>query len=62
MSNYYATCFYRINFVVIASYIELPWYYRDHLIGSTADEPEEPAKTVLVIMVASLMAPSIIEI
>ena len=62
MSNYYATCFYRINFVVIASYIELPWYYRDHLIGSTADEPEEPAKTALVIMVASLMAPSIIEI
>ena len=62
MSNYYATCFYRINFAVIPSYIELPWYYRDHLIGSTTDEPEKPAKTVLVIMVPSLMAPSIIEI
>ena len=25
MSNYYAPCFYRIDFVVILSYIELPW-------------------------------------
>ena len=25
MSNYYAPCFYRIDFVVIPSYIELPW-------------------------------------
>ena len=24
MSNYYAPCFYRIDFVVIPSYIELP--------------------------------------
>ena len=27
MSNYYAPCFYRIDFVVIPSYIELPWVY-----------------------------------
>ena len=26
MSNYYAPWFYRINFVVILSYIELPWF------------------------------------
>ena len=25
MSNYYAPCFYRVDFVVIPSYIELPW-------------------------------------
>ena len=25
MCNYYAPCFYRIGFVVIPSYIELPW-------------------------------------
>ena len=25
MSNYYAPCFYRIDFVVIPSYIELSW-------------------------------------
>ena len=25
MSNYYAPCFYRINFAAIPSYIELPW-------------------------------------
>ena len=25
MNNYYAPCFYRIEFVVIHSYIELPW-------------------------------------
>ena len=25
MSNYYAPCLYRIDFVVIPSYIELPW-------------------------------------
>ena len=25
MSNYYAPCFYRIDFVVIPSYIELLW-------------------------------------
>ena len=25
MSNYYAPCFYRIDVVVIPSYIELPW-------------------------------------
>ena len=25
MSNYYAPCFYKIGFVVIPSYIELPW-------------------------------------
>ena len=25
MSNYYVPCFYRIDFVVIPSYIELPW-------------------------------------
>ena len=25
MSNYYAPCFYRIHFVGIPSYIELPW-------------------------------------
>ena len=25
MSNYYAPCFYRIDFFVIPSYIELPW-------------------------------------
>ena len=27
MSNYYAPCFYRINFFVILSYIELPWFH-----------------------------------
>ena len=26
MSNCYAPCFYRIDFVVIPSYVELPWY------------------------------------
>ena len=26
VSNNYAPCFNRINFVVIPSYIELPWY------------------------------------
>ena len=26
MSNYYAPCSYRIGFVVIPSYIELPWF------------------------------------
>ena len=26
MSNYYVPCFNRIDFVVIPSYIELPWY------------------------------------
>ena len=26
MNNYYAPCFYRINFVVIPSCIELPWF------------------------------------
>ena len=26
MNNYYAPCFYRIDFVVILSYIELPCY------------------------------------
>ena len=25
MSNYYVPCFYRIDFAVIPSYIELPW-------------------------------------
>ena len=28
MSNYYALCFYRIDFFVIPSYIELPWIYQ----------------------------------
>ena len=27
MSNYPTPCFYRIGFVVITSYIELPWSY-----------------------------------
>ena len=27
MSNYYAPCFYRIDFFVILSYIELPWFH-----------------------------------
>ena len=27
MSNYYVPCVYRIDFVVIPSYIELPWYF-----------------------------------
>ena len=27
MSNYYAPCFYRIDFVVIPCYIELSWLY-----------------------------------
>ena len=26
MSNYYAPYFYRIDFTVIPSYIELPWF------------------------------------
>ena len=26
MSNYYAPCFYKIDFDVIPSYIELPWF------------------------------------
>ena len=26
MSNYYAPCFHRIDFVVIPSDIELPWF------------------------------------
>ena len=26
MSNYYAPCFYKVNFVVIPSYIEVPGY------------------------------------
>ena len=26
MNNHYAPCFYRIDFVVISSYIELPWF------------------------------------
>ena len=29
MNNYYAPCFYRINFVIIPSYIELPWFMFD---------------------------------
>ena len=29
MSNYYAPCFYRIDFVVIPSFVELPWLYDD---------------------------------
>ena len=28
MSNYYAPYFYRIDFVVIPSYLELPWIYQ----------------------------------
>ena len=31
MSNYYAPCSYRIDFVVIPSYIELPWFWQPHL-------------------------------
>ena len=26
ISNYYAPCFYRLDFVGIPSYIELPWF------------------------------------
>ena len=33
MSNYYAPCFYRINFVVIPSYIELPCSDRKFLVS-----------------------------
>ena len=29
MSSNYAPCFNRIDFVVIASYIELPWLYKE---------------------------------
>ena len=26
MNSYYASCFYRIDFAVIPSYVELPWF------------------------------------
>ena len=26
IGNYYAPCFYRIDLVVIPSYLELPWF------------------------------------
>ena len=31
MSNYHVPCFYRINFVVIPSYIELPWWHEHYV-------------------------------
>ena len=38
MSNYYAPCFYKIDFVVILSYIELPWFKKSVYFYVTVTE------------------------
>ena len=40
-ANYYAPCFYRINFLVIPSYIEIPWYELAQLEASKGPVPNQ---------------------
>ena len=51
MSNYYAPCFYRINFVVILSYIELPCFDLTSMINKPTcfKNPDKPSCIDLIL-------------